>query len=57
MPERWRRRLKHQFWRPEAFRAELNRLTSGAAGQAPNLPRALIDEARSRRSGGAPRRW
>ena len=24
MPERWRRRLKHQFWRPEAFRAELN---------------------------------
>jgi ATP phosphoribosyltransferase regulatory subunit len=42
MPERWRRRLKHQFWRPEAFRAELNRLTSGAAGTAPNLPRALI---------------
>ena len=29
MPERWRRRLKHQFWRPEAFRAELARLTSG----------------------------
>ena len=24
MPERWRRRLKHQFWRPEAFRAELD---------------------------------
>ena len=23
MPERWRRRLRHQFWRPEAFRAEL----------------------------------
>lgn len=43
MPERWRRRLKHQFWRPEAFRAELNRLTSGAAGHAPNLPRALIE--------------
>jgi ATP phosphoribosyltransferase regulatory subunit len=31
MPERWRRRLKRQFWRPEAFRAELQRLTSGAA--------------------------
>jgi ATP phosphoribosyltransferase regulatory subunit len=43
MPERWRRRLKHQFWRPEAFRAELNRLTSGTAGWAPNLPRALIE--------------
>ena len=28
MPERWRRRLRHQFWRPEAFRAELARLTS-----------------------------
>ena len=27
MPERWRRRLRHQFWRPEAFRAELERLT------------------------------
>src|SRR5262245_2937392 len=42
MPERWRRRLKHQFWRPEAFRAELARLTSGAAGHAPDLPAALI---------------
>jgi ATP phosphoribosyltransferase regulatory subunit len=30
MPERWRSRLKHQFWRPEAFRAELARLSSGA---------------------------
>ena len=44
MPGRWRQRLKHQFWRPEAFRAELNRLTSGTAGTAPNLPRALIDK-------------
>jgi ATP phosphoribosyltransferase regulatory subunit len=43
MPERWRWRLKHQFWRPEAFRAELTRLTSGAAGHAPDLPAALID--------------
>ena len=43
VPERWRRRLKHQFWRPEAFRAELNRLTSGGAGQTPNLPRALVE--------------
>ena len=43
IPERWRRRLKHQFWRPEAFRAELNRLTSGGAGHSPGLPRALIE--------------
>jgi len=34
MPERWRTRLRHQFWRPEAFRAELARLSSGKA-QAP----------------------
>jgi ATP phosphoribosyltransferase regulatory subunit len=31
MPERWRTRLRHQFWRPEAFRAELVRLASGRA--------------------------
>jgi ATP phosphoribosyltransferase regulatory subunit len=33
MPERWRWRLRHQFWRPEAFRAELARLSSNAARQ------------------------
>jgi ATP phosphoribosyltransferase regulatory subunit len=41
MPERWRARLKHQFWRPDAFRAELQRLTSGAA-QATGLPHDLL---------------
>jgi ATP phosphoribosyltransferase regulatory subunit len=41
MPERWRARLKHQFWRPDAFRAELLRLTSGAA-LAAGLPHDLI---------------
>jgi ATP phosphoribosyltransferase regulatory subunit len=41
MPERWRRRIEHQFWRPEAFRAELARLTSGAART--DLPAALLD--------------
>jgi ATP phosphoribosyltransferase regulatory subunit len=41
MPTRWRARLKQQFWRPDAFRAELQRLTSGAA-QATGLPRDLI---------------
>jgi ATP phosphoribosyltransferase regulatory subunit len=30
MPERWRSRLRHQFWRPEAFHAEIARLASGA---------------------------
>jgi ATP phosphoribosyltransferase regulatory subunit len=41
MPDRWRWRLKHQFWRPEAFRAELLRLTSGSRGT--DLPRDLVD--------------
>ena len=31
MPERWRARLRYQFWRPETFRAELARLSSGKA--------------------------
>jgi ATP phosphoribosyltransferase regulatory subunit len=42
MPERWRNRLRHQFWRPEAFRAELARLSSGRA-QAPGAPADLVD--------------
>jgi ATP phosphoribosyltransferase regulatory subunit len=40
IPERWRWRLKHQFWRPEAFHAELARLSSGVghgAGAATDL--------------------
>jgi ATP phosphoribosyltransferase regulatory subunit len=44
MPARWRRRLKHQFWRPEAFRAELARLTSREALAAQGLPAALADK-------------
>ena len=43
MPQRWRRRLRHHFWRPEAFRAELARLTSREALQARGLPRELMD--------------
>lgn len=43
MPERWRRRLHHHFWRPEAFRAELQRLTSADALKAQALPRELVD--------------
>lgn len=41
MPERWRWRLKHQFWRPGAFRGELNRLTSGSRGT--GLPPDLVE--------------
>jgi len=43
LPERWRRRLQHQFWRPDAFRAELNRLASAEALRAPALKAEVID--------------
>ena len=43
MPTRWRRRLRHHFWRPEAFRGELSRLTSSAALQSNGIPRELVD--------------
>lgn len=43
MPERWRRRLRHQFWRPDAFRAELKRLSTEPARSAAAFPRQLID--------------
>jgi ATP phosphoribosyltransferase regulatory subunit len=43
MPQRWRRRLRHHFWRPEAFRAELGRLTSPDALKINGLPRELVD--------------
>lgn len=35
MPERWRRRLRHDFWRPQAFQATLARLSGD--------PGAMID--------------
>jgi ATP phosphoribosyltransferase regulatory subunit len=44
MPARWRRRLRHQFWRPEAFRAELARLTSKEALARQALPEALASK-------------
>jgi ATP phosphoribosyltransferase regulatory subunit len=43
MPARWRRRLRHHFWRPEAFRAELVRLSSRAALEPQGVPRELMD--------------
>ena len=42
MPLRWRRRLMHQFWRPEAFRTELKRLTTAAFDMHHNLPKDLL---------------
>jgi ATP phosphoribosyltransferase regulatory subunit len=42
MPARWRARLKHLFWRPEAFRAELRRLSSVPAAAIEGLPPELV---------------
>ena len=42
MPVRWRRRLMHQFWRPEAFRTELKRLTTAAFEMHHNVPKELL---------------
>jgi ATP phosphoribosyltransferase regulatory subunit len=43
MPKRWRRLLRHHFWRPEAFHAELARLTSAAALKQLGVPRELVE--------------
>jgi ATP phosphoribosyltransferase regulatory subunit len=43
MPRRWRRLLRHHFWRPEAFHAELARLTSAAALKQLGVPRELAE--------------
>jgi ATP phosphoribosyltransferase regulatory subunit len=42
MPPRWRRRLSQHFWRPDAFRAELARLTSGVALSSPGIAAELL---------------
>lgn len=43
MPSRWRQRLMHLFWHPEAFRAELQRLTVEPGAASANIPKALAD--------------
>lgn len=42
MPERWRQRLKRHFWRPEAFRHELKRLSADQPVALKNLPEDLM---------------
>ena len=42
IPERWRARLLAQFWRPEAFRSELRRLSTVPASAVDGLPADLI---------------
>jgi ATP phosphoribosyltransferase regulatory subunit len=42
LPTRWRERLRHHFWRPEAFRRELQRLVTPPSTSARQLPDALL---------------
>lgn len=43
MPARWRERLQHHFWRPEAFRQQLKILVQPAT-EAANLPTSLLQQ-------------
>jgi ATP phosphoribosyltransferase regulatory subunit len=43
MPARWRQRLMHRFWDPEAFHAELNRLTVEPGSTSQHIPKELRD--------------
>ncbi len=47
MPQRWRQHLQAQFWRPQAFRAELKRLTEDPARLMKALPPRLVQELRA----------
>jgi ATP phosphoribosyltransferase regulatory subunit len=42
MPDRWRRRLQHQFWRPDAFRELVESFSRGSAGRRSSIS-PLID--------------
>ncbi len=44
MPERWRARLRHHFWRPEAFRNEMTRLMTASADGLRHIPTELLDD-------------
>lgn len=43
MPSHWRQRLMHLFWHPEAFKAELRRLTLEPGAASAQIPKALRD--------------
>lgn len=42
MPERWRQRLKHHFWRPHAFRELLDRFCAGQSARRTSIS-PLVD--------------
>jgi ATP phosphoribosyltransferase regulatory subunit len=53
MPARWRQRLRSQFWRPAAFRAELEQLSSRPAAAVDGLPGELVRAIRGEKQSAA----
>lgn len=56
MPDRWRRRLKHQFWRPEAFKALLKSFTSGGSKSRTSIS-DVIDSLGTQKAEAAVQSW
>jgi ATP phosphoribosyltransferase regulatory subunit len=54
MPKRWRRRLMHHFWRPQAFHETLERFATGATGARSSISQN-VDLVDGRDAGEAPR--
>jgi ATP phosphoribosyltransferase regulatory subunit len=46
MPERWRRRLRHQFWRPQAFRSLLENFSKAAIAKRTSISQHVDDFAK-----------
>lgn len=42
LPDRWRKRLRAQFWQPEAFRAELRQMTTQPDARVSGIPKDLL---------------
>ena len=56
MPERWRRRLQHQFWRPEAFKALLQSFAMGESKKRSSIS-DLIDTLAATSTSAAATAW
>ena len=52
MPERWRARLRHYFWQPDAFREQLQRLVRPGANS-PDLPVLMLGQITGANEAGA----
>ena len=57
LPERWRLKLRHYFWRPQAFHALLARLATRRAPERRRSHRGACREPRWTHDRSAPRSW